>query len=51
MLVEEVAKHRLCGEALGKEGASRRFFRVEAALIERVAKPRLAGKRQIAAEQ
>jgi hypothetical protein len=35
--------------SLGKEGASRSFFGVEAALVEEVAKRRLAGKRRLAA--
>ena len=35
--------------SVGKEGASRPFFGVEAALVEEVAKRRLAGKRRLAA--
>ena len=35
--------------SVGREGASRSFFGVEAALVEGVAKRRLAGKRRLAA--
>ena len=35
--------------SVGKEGASRSFFGVDAALVEEVAKRRLTGKRRLSA--